>query len=196
MRTLCVFILLAMANSGYTAAVGIPPAYHRIAADYQIPVDVFYSVMLQESGRTIASTSPGANTKTRRYLPWPWVLNVELKPYFFESQERAAIALKQFLAVDKNARIAVGLGQIYLPSHGHLFDDKTVLLNPKENLQYAAKLLADEFQWTVKQSKPNWWIAVGRYHTPSNVSLAKEYREGVYRRCLKISELCTRYGAI
>jgi soluble lytic murein transglycosylase-like protein len=104
--------------------------------------------------------------------------------------------LKQFLAVNANARIAVGLGQIYLPSHGKFFEDKTQLLEPGINLNYAARILASEFQWTLKQAKPNWWLAVGRYHTPSNPLLAKAYREGVFKRCQKMSQTCTHYGAI
>lgn len=168
------------------ACADIPPAYHKIANDYQIPVDVFFAVMLQESGKTTE----------RKYLPWPWVLNVELKAYYFSSKEQASIALRQFLAVNANARIAVGLGQIYLPSHGRYFEDKTKLLEPGVNLDYAAKILATEFQWTLKQSKPNWWVAVGRYHTPSNFELAKNYREDVFRRCKLISQNCANYGAI
>ena len=83
-------------------------------------------------------------------MPWPWTLNVELKPYYFSNKQEAKTALRQFLATD-NKRIAVGIGQIYLPSHGHLFSDPTVLLEPEINLHYAAKLLADNFQWTIEQ---------------------------------------------
>lgn len=184
MKWLCGWLLL-MSVCGVTRA-DIPPAYHRIANQYQIPVDVFFSVMLQESGKTL----------NKDYVPWPWVLNVEEKPYFFESRESAELALKQFLAVNERARIAVGIGQIYLPSHGHLFEDKTVLLSPSTNLHYAAKVLVENFEWTVKQNKPNWWVAVGRYHTPSKPVLAKAYRESVFKKCQKISELCTQYGAL
>ena len=183
--------LLLVATGG--ALAEIPSAYHKIANDYQIPVDILFAVMLQESGKSIHIENAAS---TRKYLPWPWVLNVELKPYFFDSRDKAEIALKQFLALNANARIAVGLGQIYLPSHGHLFNDKTVLLDPAMNLNYAAKLLVTEFQWTIQQEKPNWWIAVGRYHTPSNPELAKTYRDDVFRRCQKFSKTCSNYGAI
>lgn len=184
MRTLCALGLwLSMTIVAYAE---IPFAYQQIAHQYQIPVDVFFSVMLQESGKTISNN----------YVPWPWVLNAEEKPYFFESRESAELALRQFLAVNPRARIAVGIGQIYLPSHGHLFADKTVLLSPSTNLHYAAKVLLDNFEWTVKHNRPNWWVAVGRYHTPSKPDLAKTYRESVFKKCQKISELCTQYGAI
>lgn len=187
MKPLCNLIAwVGLMISAGPVCADIPSAYHKIANDYQIPVEVFYAVMLQESGR-----------KTdRKYLPWPWVLNVELKPYYFSSEEQAATALREFLALNGKARIAVGLGQIYLPSHGKYFEDKTRLLDPGTNLEYAARILANEFQWTLKQSKPNWWVAVGRYHTPSNSVLAKNYREDVFRRCQSISQACTNYGAI
>lgn len=171
---------------GHCASASIPIAYHRIANQYQIPVDVFFSVMLQESGKTVS----------QHYVPWPWVLNVEEKPYFFDTRESAETALRQFLAVNDKARIAVGIGQIYLPSHGHLFSDKTVLLSPSTNLHYAAKVLLENFEWTVKNNQPNWWVAVGRYHTPSNQQLARSYRESVFKKCQKISVFCTQYGAI
>lgn len=195
------FIILGFACWVSVANAGIPSAYHQIANEYQIPVEVFYAVMLQESGKTLSFSSRTDLTDERAttrpsFVPWPWVLNVELKPYFFESREQAAIALKQFLAANKDARIAVGLGQIYLPSHGHLFTDKTLLLDPAVNLNYAAQLLATEFQWTVQQAKPNWWVAVGRYHTPSNNTLAKNYREDTYHRCQTFSNLCAHYGAL
>lgn len=184
MKALCVIGLWLSMTS--IAFADIPLAYQKIARQYQIPVDVFFAVMLQESGKTIQ----------KDYVPWPWVLNVEEVPYFFDNRESAERALLQFLAVNPQARIAVGIGQIYLPSHGHLFEDKTVLLSPATNLHYAAKVLLENFEWTLKNDQPNWWVAVGRYHTPSKPLLAKAYRESVFKKCQKISERCTQYGAI
>ncbi len=170
------------------AQAEVPKAYQVVANAYGIPLEVFYSVMMAESGMK----HPQGNN----YLPWPWTLNVELKPYFFDTQQEAVVALRQFLAVNQKARIAVGPGQIYLPSHGKLFKDPAVLLDPAINLHYAAKLLAQNFQWTLDQGKPNWWVAVGRYHTPSRPDLAIPYREAVYARCKKMSASCANYGAI
>lgn len=196
MKRMAWVFMVILAPAAAVSHASIPAAYHTIANHYQIPVDVLYAVMLQESGKSLSGIPEPQSAKNMRYRPWPWVLNVELKPYFFESREQAEIALKQFLAVDQHARIAVGLGQIYLPSHGHLFNDKTLLLDPTINLNYAAHLLVNEFQWTLAQTTPNWWVAVGRYHTPSNRERAKAYREQVYRRCQTLSELCAHYGAI
>lgn len=167
----------------------MPNAYIQISQQYGIPSEVFFSVMMQESSSKI-------NIKSRNiWVPWPWTLNVELKPYYFSNKQEAKTALRQFLATD-NKRIAVGIGQIYLPSHGHLFNDPTVLLEPEINLHYAAKLLADNFQWTIDRGNPNWWTAVGRYHTPSRPDLAIPYSENVYARCKRISPHCDRFGSV
>lgn len=196
MKTSFVLIIVSAICLAHPVHAAIPFAYHKIANGYHIPVEVLYAVMLQESGKVIPAATTPQQTLNTQYRPWPWVLNVELKPYYFESRKQAAVALKQFLAANQHARIAVGLGQIYLPSHGHVFNDKTALLDPAVNLNYAAQLLLNEFQWTLTQATPNWWIAVGRYHTPSNPQLAKSYREDVYRRCQTFSALCANYGAI
>ncbi|HEX7763514.1 MAG TPA: hypothetical protein VF433_07870, partial [Cellvibrio sp.] len=45
-----------------------------------------------------------------------------------------------------------------------------------------------------REGSPDWWQAVGRYHSPGNHALAKEYRELVYRKCQKISVRCNEYG--
>jgi hypothetical protein len=47
-----VMLLVGAVCSTPSAHADIPPAYHTIANDYQIPVEVFYAVMLQESGKT------------------------------------------------------------------------------------------------------------------------------------------------
>lgn len=187
-------VCMATVNAaGQNSSTLIPSAYVQVAQDYGIPPAVFYSVMMQESTKKIKIQN-GARSEDK-YLPWPWTLNVELKSYYFSSKDEAKTALRQFIATN-NKRIAVGIGQIYLPSHGHLFDDVTLLLEPGINLQYAAKLLADNFRWTLDQGKPNWWVAVGRYHTPSRLDLAVPYREAAFKRCEKTFGDCTRYGGV
>ena len=55
----------------------MPNAYIQISQQYGIPSEVFFSVMMQESSSKI-------NIKSRNiWVPWPWTLNVELKPLLF-----------------------------------------------------------------------------------------------------------------
>ena len=174
-------------TAGFIAAIAqatIPRAYVIVAERHQVPVPVFYSMVLQESGLT----------RNGRFHPWPWTLNVDHTPYRFDTREAAEAALADFIAA--NHRIAVGLGQIYLPSHGHRFRNPVRLLDPRLNLEYAAHLLALEYQWTHRNGGGNWWTAAGRYHAPSNPVAAAEYRRRVFERCRKLELPCEEFGAL
>ena len=167
-------------------ASNIPRYYHVYATKHGVPVEVFFSVVFIESGRKIKG----------RHLPWPWTLNVNHKAYYYDNKEQALAALKQFLQNPKNT-IAVGLGQIYLPSHGKKFEDPLSLLDPHVNLDFASQLLRYEFhQAKQKYKQANWWLAAGRYHHPSKEHFAKPYRERVFRKCQKISHRCRDFGEI
>jgi len=167
-------------------AQSIPSMYRFIANKHGVPLDVFFSMIKHESGRTV----------NKRFLPWPWTLNVNHQAYYYNSKGAAQRALRTFLKNPKNT-IAVGLGQIYLPAHGSRFPNPLVLLNPKTNLNYAAHLLKRESIEVKKRTKrSNWWLAVGRYHHPSKEKYALPYRKAVYKKCLAISSRCHQYGAI
>ncbi len=177
-------ILFGMCASSW--ANNIPRYYHVYATKHGVPVAVFFSVVITESGRNIQG----------RYLPWPWTLNVNHKPYYYDNKEQALAALNNFLQNPKNT-IAVGLGQIYLPAHGKRFTDPLSLLDPHVNLDFASQLLRYEFQQAKRKYKQaNWWLAAGRYHHPSKEQYAKPYREMVFRKCQKISHRCSDFGRI
>lgn len=181
-------IVGALAIPGFSTspvtAAEIPRAYWIVAERHHVPAPVFYSLVLQESGLT----------RRGRFHPWPWTLNVDQRPYRFETRQDAELALTDFIAA--NHRIAVGLGQIYLPSHGHRFRNPLRLLDPRLNLEYAAHLLAREYQWTRRNGHANWWTAAGRYHAPSNPAAAAEYRHRVFARCRSLEIACEAYGEL
>ena len=179
------FVMLIL-SVGVSADV--PRAYRIIADQYGIPVDVFFSIALQESGKS------GRD----KYLPWPWTLNIDNKGHYFDSREEAEIALLNAMEGAKQqgkvAKVAVGIGQIYMPSHVTQFTSPIQALDPTLNLNYAAKLLVEHYKATVKMGYPDWWVAVGRYHTPSNAGLASTYRQLVFKKCMKISTRCHTHG--
>lgn len=178
----CVIAFIASATS--VSATEIPPAYERIAKRYAIPPALFFSVALQESGRSVRG----------RFLPWPWTLNIDNKPYYFASREEAeealASAMSQARSEGRLGRVAVGLGQIYMPSHRKSFANDVQALDPTINLNYAAMLLASEYLWTAKKGTPDWVVAVGRYHSPGNQAAALTYRTQVMERCRRIDATC------
>ncbi len=169
----------------------IPRAYRVVAERFGVPVDVFFAINLQES-----AWAPKGSGK--HYLPWPWTLNIDNQAFYYKTRyeaEKALItAVYDAKAVGKTAKVAIGLGQIYLPSHAHKFVSPLLVLDPTVNLHYAGQLLAEQYVWTVRQGKPDWWVAVGRYHSPSNSVLADEYRQRVFQRCVKFSGQCASYG--
>lgn len=183
-------ILLALFSlTAMTVNADIPRAYRIIADQYGVPVDVFFSIALQESGKS----------NQDKYLPWPWTLNIDEKGYYFDTQEQAEIALLTAMDLAKQqgriGRVAVGIGQIYMPSHAKQFESPIQALDPTRNLNYAAELLAIHYADTVKEGSPDWWIAVGRYHSPSNQQLARNYSQLVFKKCLRISTQCHVYGS-
>lgn len=180
----CIGLVLISAAWSSESHYDIPRAYSVISHRYGVPAEVFFSVALQESGYT----------KDGKYLPWPWTLNIDNKGYFFEDRESAEKALIDAMSGIEKSKVAVGIGQIYMPSHEQHFASPLIALDPTINLNYAARLIALEYVWTVKQGKPDWWVAVGRYHTPSNNVMATTYREQVYRRCAKVSDRCSLFG--
>lgn len=171
-----------------TVRADIPRAYQIIADHYGVPVEVFFSIALQESGKS------GNN----KFLPWPWTLNIDEKGYYFDTREEAEIALLTAMEAAKQkgkvGRVAVGIGQIYMPSHVSQFVSPIQALDPTQNLNYAAKLLAEHYLNTLKEGAPDWWVAVGRYHSPSNKKLANGYQQLVFKKCLRISARCHTYG--
>lgn len=184
MKWLMVFAALIAAQS----IAEIPRAYRIIADHYGVPSDVFFSIALQESGKS------GRD----KFLPWPWTLNIDNKGYYFDTREEAEIALLSAMDTAKQhgkvGRVAVGLGQIYMPSHLNQFVSPIQALDPTRNLNYAARLLAQHYRATQVEGSPDWWVAVGRYHSPGNARLANAYRQLVFKKCLKISARCHAYG--
>ena len=166
------------------AVAEIPRAYHLVGAEYGVPAEVFYAVVLQESGKTYQG----------RFLPWPWTLNIQGKPFYYASRGEAERALRTTIYEQGVTFVGIGLGQIHWPVHHRYFTSASEALNPTDNLHYAANLLAAEYLYTIKQGRPDWWIAAGRYHHPSREDLAATYRAGVFRRCQNISNRCHVFG--
>jgi hypothetical protein len=121
-----------------------------------------------------------AATETGRYhkglgvqIPWPWTINVEGKPYFFDSKPEVIAAVEKFQARGATS-IDVGCMQINLRHHPHAFRDLNQAFDPAANVDYAARFLRGHYDDT-----HSWKTAVGRYHsrTPAYATryIAKVY---------------------
>jgi soluble lytic murein transglycosylase-like protein len=140
------------------------------AAKYGIPEGILYSVGLTETGR--------------RGSLQPWALNIEGKAVFAVSRKDAISTFSD--ARNRGAKlIDLGCMQINHHYHGDQFVSPDEMLNPKKNVEYAAKFLS-----RLHSKHVTWTMAVARYHAgPDNDPAQKRYV------CRVISNLvATGYG--
>nr|WP_138285983.1 transglycosylase SLT domain-containing protein [Peteryoungia desertarenae] len=146
------------------------PQIAAAAAKYGVPEGILYSVGLTETGRK-GSLQPLA-------------MNVEGKAHYFE---RLDDALEAFRAARLGGAklIDVGCMQINQHYHGEHFSSVEAMFDPKANVDYAARFLAD-----LHARHETWTMAVARYHAgPNNDPAQKRYV------CRVISNLvATGYG--
>jgi len=153
------------------ASTGICEREISAAAEkYLVPEGILYSVGLTETGN--------------RGSLQPWSLNVEGKAYFAGSEQEAE---QIFDEASRGGAVLIDLGcmQINHHYHGEQFAGVAEMLDPKKNVEYAAKFLAQ-----LHAKHVTWTMAVARYHAgPDNDPAQKQYV------CRVISNLvATGYG--
>jgi soluble lytic murein transglycosylase-like protein len=132
------------------------PEILRAADRYNIPVGILYAVGLTETGKR-GSLQPNA-------------LNIEGKAVFPASRS-AAIAT--FEEARRNGAKLIDLGCMQIDHHYHSghFRSLSDMLDPKQNVDYAARFLL-----TLKSRHDTWSMAVARYHAgPDNDPAQKQY---------------------
>ncbi|WP_246748528.1 transglycosylase SLT domain-containing protein [Rhizobium setariae] len=164
-------VLLVTFTSDADASAGICEREISAAAmKYGVPEGILYSVGLTETGR--------------RGSLQPWSLNIEGKAVFAVSQDEA---LGRFEDARRGGAELIDLGcmQINHRYHGDRFSSVAEMLNPRRNVEYAAKFLAQ-----LHAKHVTWTMAVARYHAgPNNDPAQKRYV------CRVISNLvATGYG--
>ena len=158
MKTLKSLILICL-------LINFKPAYSNSTTDcfnftekygkqFNIPDKLLTSISLVESGIN----------KNNRFISWPWTLNVAGKSKFFDNKNDALDFLKKNY---KNKNIDVGCMQISLKYHFKEFDSLENILDPEQNVKYAAKFLKNLFS-----KHKRWNEAISRYH--SSVPIRKK----------------------
>lgn len=160
-----VLAALAGAAAFTSSAVGLPaaaasnacePEILRAADRYGVPAGILYAVGLTETGKR-GSLQPNA-------------LNVEGKAAFPPSRDAA---MKQFAAArGRGAKlIDIGCMQINHHYHGAAFGSVADMFDPRRNVDYAARFLAE-----LHGRHMSWSMAVARYHAgPDNDPAQKRY---------------------
>lgn len=163
----CSLFLLALSSdlapaAGVRAGTVCEREMMAAAAAEGVPLGVLYAVALTETGR--------------KGLLQPYALNIEGKPVFATSRKDA---LAEFARARRQGRILIDLGcmQINHHYHGAAFATVEAMLDPKQNVRYAAHFLK-----TLRQREGSWAMAVARYHAgPNNNPAQKRYICAVIR---------------
>jgi soluble lytic murein transglycosylase-like protein len=160
-RSIRIALAAASISSGWAlaaeaAANPCEPEIIRASERYRIPIGILYAVGLAETGRK-GSLQPNA-------------LNIEGKAVFPSSRSAAVAAVVE--ARSQGARlIDLGCMQINQYYHGSHFRSLSDMLDPKQNVDYAARFLL-----TLKGRHDTWSMAVARYHAgPGNNPAQKQY---------------------
>lgn len=100
----------------------------------------------------------------------PYALNIEGKAVFARSMDDA---IRTFERARNNGVKLIDLGCMQINHHYHAdqFDNVRQMLDPRRNVEYAARFLAE-----LKRRHGSWSMAVARYHAgPKNDPAQKRY---------------------
>lgn len=129
---------------------------HRASSKYDIPIGILYAVGLTETGRKDSLQ--------------PYAMNIEGKAVFMPS---AAAAVMKFNEAHGQGAKLIDLGcmQINHRYHGDQFRSVDDMLDPRRNVDYAARFLTQ-----LHARHETWSMAVARYHAgPDNDPAQKRY---------------------
>ncbi len=148
--------LVTSISSAYASAGICESEITAAAAKYQIPPGILYSVGLTETGRKGSLQ--------------PYAMNIEGKAYFENSAQGV---LQRFAEARAQGAKLIDLGcmQINYHFHGENFASPNEMLDPKKNVEYAARFLSN-----LHARHETWTMAVARYHAgPNNNPAQKKY---------------------
>jgi len=121
----------------------------QVAYTSAVPRDVIFKIARLESGRLIDG----------RHISWPWSLNNGGKGYFLKDRATALSTLAQLKAQGKT-NVDVGCMQLNIRWHADFFHSPEQMINPLDNVRYAARYLEQLYKET-----GSWEKAVKFYHS-------------------------------
>lgn len=168
-------LLLSFSNGDSLAGTPVTEACESemtaAAAAEDVPLGVLYAVALTETGRKGALH--------------PYALNIEGRSVLAASREEA---LAEFSQARRSGKVLIDLGcmQINHHYHGAEFPSVAAMLDPAQNVRYAAHFLKE-----LREREGSWAMAVARYHAgPDNDPAQRRYI------CLVINNLvASGFGA-
>ncbi len=166
------FVLIFTCVYSAISSACVPPVFQRVALEYNVPADIFYSIALAESGRS---------TENFGFKVWPWALNINRESHYPESNQAALKLIEE--AIDQGSdRFDVGLMQVSWRFHKATFQSNAnYALDVGANIRAGAKIFSEFLTQT-----DDIWQAVGFYNAgasnkPSSIKAAKRYSDRVKR---------------
>jgi soluble lytic murein transglycosylase-like protein len=126
------------------------------AAVHKVPLGMLYAVGITESGR-------GGSLQ-------PYALNIEGHAAYEASK---GAALRAFRKAQRSGAKQIDLGCMQINHHYHArqFGSVEDMLDPAQNVAYAARFLSE-----LRQREGSWTMAIARYHAgPNNARAQKGY---------------------
>lgn len=143
-------------------------AAQQASRDYGVDADLLHSISAVETGRW--------NDLQKRYVAWPWTVNVNGKGYFYASKEEALAAIKSFQEKGISS-MDIGCMQINVKYHGDNFANVEDIIDPIKNVKYGAKFLRTLYSRNGK----NWELAAKKYHS-ANPERGSAYAKRLEKR--------------
>lgn len=121
---------------------------------FALPKHLLYSVSLAESGRI--------HKQSNKIMPWPWAVNISGKSFYFSSKTEALNEIQK--AINNGiTNIDIGCMQINIKYHSSNFLNISMMIEPRNNIEYAATLLKRNHE-----KYNNWPSAIADYHSASH----------------------------
>jgi soluble lytic murein transglycosylase-like protein len=152
-------VLLSVSICSHGFASNTAPAQicekHLLAASEVegVPLGLLYAIALTETGK---------NGRLN-----PYALNIDGTPHLAESRP-AAVAVFEDAVASNRKLVDLGCMQINYRYHHENFRSVDDMLDPKQNVLYAAKFLR-----SLRQRYGSWTEAVARYHAGPNNKVAQ-----------------------
>lgn len=170
MKTITCISVFLVAFTCFNGAIAspygsdIPVGFYRVANQEGVPVKLLWSIALNESK---------VLTNLGRVIAWKYTLNHKGKGYYFSDKLELKSKIESLLR-EGETLFDVGIAQVNYHWHKEGFSSLEEMINPYNNLTYAAQYLKSHYN-----RSGDWWNAVGKYHAPSNKKHAKAYRKKV-----------------
>ena len=120
-----------------------------VAASSFVPREVLYKIARLESGRRIDG----------RHVSWPWSLNNGGKGYFLKDRA-TALSILAHLKAQGETNVDIGCMQLNIRWHADFFHSPEQMINPLDNVRYAASYLEQLYKET-----GSWEKTVKFYHS-------------------------------